>query len=147
MDLPNDIYSASRRKTLERYAERVEGNASGLVLVAYTQPLDNRARNALEKSFAALGYGNAPCTYANVNGLDARAGFSLIEGLDPLCLVATDEAAAQLCAQAARQTFPYWRQTRLFGREARAFPQLNNSLATESDRQAVWRSLKTLPSC
>ena len=145
MDLPHDIYSVGRRATLERFAQRLEGSPSGLVLAVFTEPLDARARDALQKSFAALGYGSAACTFADAAGLDAREAFSLIEGLDPLCLVATDEAAAALCAQAARATFPFWLQTRLFGREARAFPRLNALLETEQDRQAVWRSLKTFP--
>ena len=139
-----NIYAYSREAMLDAHAERLAGNDAGLVLVVYTEAPSEVAKNALDKSFAAIGYGNDVCLYANVDGLEAGNVFDLVEGIDPLGLIACDAKAAELCAQAVRQPFPPMQKMRLFGREARAFAQLNTMFDTETDRQAVWHMLKSM---
>lgn len=139
-----DIYAQGREEAFARFGERLEGNRSGLVLVACTQPVSDAAREALRKSFAALDYSRDACTYARMEGLDANDAFALVEGIDPLCLIAADAQAAQICAQAARQDFPLMQPLRLFGRNARAFENINALLETEQSRQALWHLLKSL---
>ena len=145
MATKGDIYAFGREQAFARFAQRVTGPGDGLVVVVYTEPLDDAATNALQKSFSALGYGTRPCTFADVGGLDPQEAFSLVEGIDPLCLVASDAAAARLCARAVRADFPLMQPVRLFGRDARGFPSLNGQLETERDRQLVWHVLKSLP--
>ena len=139
-----DIYAFSRESILEEHAGRLEGNREGLVLVVFTEPLNDAATNALQKSFNALGYGNDANLYANIDGLSRDAVFDLVEGIDPLALVACDAKAVDLCSQAVRQPFPPMQKTRLFGREARAFAHLNTMFETEMDKQAVWHQLKSM---
>ena len=139
-----NIYAYERNHTFEHYADRLEGNRDGLILVVFTEAPSDAARNALSKSFAAIGFGHDACTFALLEGLLPDEVFTLVEGVDPVALVACDAKAAGLYGQAVRQEFPVMQRTRVFGREARAFPRLNAMLETEADRQAVWHLLKTM---
>ena len=139
-----NIYAQARNHVLQEHASRMRGSTSGLVLVVFTEPLTDVAENALEKSFEAIGFGTECTTYADLTGLSPEEAFALVEGVDPLALVATDETAAQLCAQAVRQPFPPSCKLRLFGREARAFANLNGMFGSEAGKQTVWHLLKSL---
>ena len=138
------MYGYTRSRTFETYASRLSGNKNGLALVVYTEKLTDAAKNALEKSFAAIGFDAGACTYAQLEGLAPDEVFALVEGIDPLVLVACDHDAADACSKAVRQAFPEMQRTRLFGREARAFTRLNAMLETEATRQALWHLLKTM---
>ena len=144
MTREGNIYAYARMHQMDVHADRVCGSKDGLVLVVFTEEPASEARNALEKSFDAIGYDARSCAYAGLAGLEPGAVFELVEGIDPLVLVACDAQAAELCAQAARQPFPALQPTRLFGRDARAFAHLNEMLSTETDRQRVWHALKSL---
>ena len=139
-----NIYAYGRAHAFERYADRLEGNRDGIALAIYTEQLNDAAKNALEKSFAAIGFDAGACTFAHIDNLAPDEVFALVEGIDPLALVACDAKAAELYGQAVRQEFPPMRRMRLFGREARAFTRLNTMLEQEADRQAVWHLLKTM---
>lgn len=139
-----NIYGYGRVRAFEQQADRLEGNRDGIALAIFTEAPTDTAKNALEKSFAAIGFEAGACTYANIDDLMPDAIFALVEGIDPLVLVACDEKAAGLYSQAVRQAFPPMQRMRVFGREARAFPHLNAMLEQEADRQAVWHLLKTM---
>ena len=139
-----NIYAYAREQVMAQHAKRIEGSSEGLALVVFSEPLSDAARNALDKSFAAIGYDSDACTFADIGGLSADDVFDVVEGIDPLVLVATDAGAAKLYSQAVRQDFPPMRTVRVFGREARAFPKLNDMLETERDKQSVWHLLKSL---
>lgn len=144
MAAQGNIYSANREEAFARFGERLAGSEAGLVLIAFTQELAPEAREALDKSFAALGFGREACTYAKLEGLEPQDVFALVEGIDPLCLVAADAQAATLCSQAVRQDFPLKRALRLFGREARGFASINDMMAKPEDKQLLWHLLKSL---
>lgn len=139
-----NIYAYARERIMDEQGERITGNPSGVVLAVFTEPPGDAARNALDKSFQRLEFGAGACTFADLSGLAAGDVFDIVEGMDPLLLVATDEAAASSCADALRTPFPLERQARVSGREARAFRNLNAMFGTERDRQLVWHLLKSM---
>jgi len=144
MNEPDNIYAHARNRIFAEQPERVSGGNTALALVIFSEQLSDAAKNALEKSLAAIGYESDERAYACVEGLSPEEAFDIVEGIDPLVLVAADETAATLYAQAVRQAFPMMRQVRVFGREARAFPHLNAMVDEQADKQAVWHLLKTL---
>ncbi len=77
--------------------------------------------------------------------LNAQALFLLLEGLDPLCLIATDEQAAQTLAQAYRCEVPPEQACRVFGRPCVAFQSFSSMLNNPQDKQIAWALLKRLP--
>ena len=95
-----------------------------LVCVASGSALSERSRAALNSAMASLGYGSGACTFAAVEGLDDQALFLLVEGLDPLCLIATDSTAAAALGRAYRCEVP--------GRCSRSCPASENRKRPES---------------
>ena len=169
------MYEVTLEETWELFAPYLDGARAGVVCVASATRLDAAARNALENSAAALGYGRACCTYvvlrpgsatrettdggedgtaegrgaahevAGETALDGQALFLLLEGLDPLVVVAADAEAARALGAAYRQEVPLDGACRLFGRDAVAFKSFEHMLDDAQSKQAAWALLKKLP--
>ena len=143
-----NMYDVSAREVRELFADYLDGAALPLVLVLSRAPLAAAARQALESSARALGYGEDSCAFAVLEAdgaaLDANALFLLVEGLDPLCLVAADEDAARLLEAAYRQEVPTGAASRVFGRSAVAFRSFEAMLGTSDEKQRAWALLKKL---
>lgn len=77
--------------------------------------------------------------------LDPVAIFSLIEGLDPLVVVALDAGAAHLLSATYKQDIILERAGQLFGRPLVAFADFASHLENPDAKQRAWRLLKTLP--
>ena len=112
------------------------------------------AHNAIEKSLEAFGYGSNACTFVSLMPidaqreggdipLDAQALFLLIEGLDPLHIIACDTAATTALAQAYRTHYNTDAPIRVFGRSSAAFSDLDALLQTPAGKQTAWRVLKS----
>ena len=78
-------------------------------------------------------------------GLDDQALFLLVEGLDPLCLIATDSTAAAALGRAYRCEVPLGKPGRAFGRSVVAFRDFDAMLDDGQDKQIAWALLKKLP--
>ena len=147
-------YGASAAEVAELFADYVEGDSTKPALVVSTRALGEGARVALEKSLAAFGYGNDACTYATVLpvdrsaeggdiALDSRALFLLIEGIDPLYVVVADRFSAERIARAYRAAFDFDAPTRLFGRSAVVFEDLEKLVESPEGKQIAWKALKS----
>ena len=146
-----NMYEVTLEETWELFGSYLNGAKAGLVCIVSEKPLSAEAKSALENSAAALGYGRAGCTFAtladadNKTALDAQALFLLIEGLDPLVVVATDAEAARSLGGAYRQDVPLDAPFRLFGRSAVAFAAFESLLENAQSKQVAWALLKKLP--
>ena len=152
----SNMYSASADEIWGLFADYVEGSPDAGALALSTGPLSPTACNALEKSLAAFGYGNDALAYATLlphgvdaNGageaLDPQAEFLLIEGLDPICLIACDERAIASLETTYRTTCKRDAAQHVFGRPCVAFGDLPILLTTDQGKQRAWSLLKTLP--
>lgn len=137
------MYEVALDETWELFAEQLDGARSGLVLALSQRSLDERSRSALDGSSAALGYG--ACTFAAVEGLDGQALFLLVEGLDPLCLIAADREAVRALEGAFRCEVSLGKPSRVFGRTCVAFESFPAMLDDGQDKQVAWALLKKLP--
>ena len=155
-ELPrSNIYEAGAASIAELFGSYIEEAGVGgpcIVLVLSALSLGRAERDAVEKSFAALGYGRYACTYATLspegeNGatLDPQALFLLVEGLDPLCVAATDATTVQALGQAYRTEFATDSGIRVFGRPSVAFRNLASLLDTDAGKQKAWRIFKSIP--
>ena len=138
-------YEVALDETWELFGQCMSGSRAGLACAVSSEPLSDTAVNALESSLAALGYGRDACTYATTDGLDEQALFVLLEGLDPLCIIAADGKSAALLGQAYRCSVPSGKATRLLGRTTVAFLDFESLLANAQDKQIAWALLKKLP--
>ncbi len=144
----SNIYEANGRAVLDLYSDYVSENGSMLVCVVSAQALSAGARNATESSMTALGYGKGQTfvvlTVDDV-ALSSQDLFSLIEGVDPLVVIATDAPAAAALSHAYRADVAPGCACRLFGRDAIAFRDLESMLATPEDKQRAWALFKKIP--
>lgn len=151
----SNIYSASAEEISGLFGDYLEGNAACPVLVVSSQPLNDAARDALAKTFASFGYGTDDvCGYATLApaadpdagvSLDPQALFLLVEGLDPVCVVCTDEESATRLGKAYRVEYELDAPVRVFGRPAVAFRDFAAMLADDEGKQRAWHILKSLP--
>ena len=168
--LNSNMYAISAEGTWTHFSEHLSGVCAGLWCVVSTQELNELAKNALEKSAAALGYKQDACTYFVLKSKQARKNEGeflgegstapsnenastlsdkdivlCIEAADPLCLLATDAEAASTLSRAYEQNFFINTPTRILGRCALAFTNFEALLEKPEDKQKAWKLLKKLP--
>lgn len=206
------MYEVNATSTLEVYGDFVEGTGNELLLTISTRTLNASAREALEKSAAALGYGTRGVAYvattiggepvsrgadklgnASDEGEPERVGgservgdpesansfgsagdpkhasdpkpsncpessfdfeeatlgasdlLSIIEGLDPLAIMAADTQATALLGRAYRRELTLDAATRIMGRTAVTFCCFKDLLDEPNKKQKAWALLKKLP--
>lgn len=165
--------TASIAELFESHIENYRGNSACIALSISKHPLDIIAQDAIGKSLAALGYGHEACTYATLAPkelasnahtneaptayppetasvgddavLDAQALFVLVEGLDPLFVIATDDASTHALEKAYRAKYELNSAIRVFGRPSAAFHDLTSLLETDRGKQQAWRLFKSFP--
>ena len=139
------------RQALEPYAAWLHGNALGSILVvkaipgpaeeAGAEPFSGEDGTALDKAFAALGYGDDAWLgiYACISEddeLDAKALATIASLITPAAVVACDSKAAALCRKAALDGF----------QGPRAYVELKSfeaSLEDDAAKKKEWAALKT----
>ena len=136
------MYEVALDEAWELFDEHLDGARSALVCVASGNGSSERSRAALNSAMASLGYGSGACAFAAV---DDQALFLLVEGLDPLCLIATDSTAAAALGRAYRCEVPLGKPGRAFGRSVVAFRDFDAMLDDGQDKQIAWALLKKLP--
>lgn len=147
-----NMYEVNATTTLAIYSAVVKGTPNSSVLVISSQTLSQTAHDAIVKSFDALEYGRDACAFALtrtssetsegivLGAFDLR---TLVEGIDPLCLIATDESAASLLGEAYRLTLPFHVEFSLMGRHTITFRDLESLLKTDQGKQKAWRLFKS----
>ena len=148
-------YGATEREMSELFSDYLQGDSSRPALVIGQRLPSSNVRNALEKSMESFGFEPETCTYASIRpitdsgedndaALDHQALFLLIEGLDPLYVIAVDSFATNLLSQAYRTQLAEDAPIRVFGRPSAAFSNLEAMLETPDGKQSAWRVLKSL---
>ncbi len=143
--MSSNKYEVALDETWDLFADQLSGARAGLVLCVSAEKLGSKAAGALKSSAKAFGYGEGSCTFASVSGLEANALFVLVEGIDPICLVATDGKGAALLGQAYQCSVPSGKPSRLLGRTCVAFLDFEQMLENDADKQIAWALLKKLP--
>lgn len=149
-------YGATAVEICELFGDYLQGDATCYAFVMSSSTLSELARDAIEKSMQAFGYDEGGCAFttltptgadaqADAITLDASAVFMLVEGLDPLFVIATDAQSCSALGAAYRSDVPLDSPTRLFGRPAAGFADLDQLLQTPQGKQRAWKVLKTLP--
>lgn len=140
------MYGVAAEGVLAVYGSLLEGTGNETVLAVSSNALGESARKALAASTEALGYGRDCLALVATEGvLGSNDLLTIVEGLDPLCLVATDAKASALLAQAYRHDVEPDAACRLMGRSVVAFRDLAALMNTPEDKQRAWALLKKLP--
>ncbi len=147
-----NMYEVNATTTLAIYSAVVKGTPNSSVLTISSSVLSQTAHDAIVKSFDALEYGRDACAFALTRApSEALEGIvlgafdlrTLVEGIDPLCLIATDEAAVNLLGEAYRMALPFHVEFSLMGRHTITFRSFESLLETESGKQKAWKLFKS----
>ena len=129
----SNIYGAGAASIFELFGDYVEGDAGRAALVLASKRPCDASLDALDKSFAAFGYGTDAFSVATIEPLDASA-----EGGDiPL--------DSQLACLAYRSQFEQDAPARVLGRPAVMFRNLDALMESDAGKQKAWKLLKSLP--
>lgn len=130
------------------YGSHVTGAPASTLLVLSETPLGDAALEALEKSAASLEFGAAPLARVVVETDEGKLGAedvrTIVEGLDPVALVACDAFAAEVLSAAYRTPVTLDADNRLMGRTAAIFQDFEGMMGTGADKQRAWALLKKL---
>lgn len=141
------IYGYAARSVLTKYAPFVEGNALDSLLVLSASPLEAAARSAICASAERLGYGRDGCSWAWISPEPGLAGESLkelVEGLDPIAIIATDPSALSALAQAYGAAAEPNSISRMNGRAVVGLNEFETMLENDDAKQLAWRLMKQL---
>lgn len=100
------------------------------------------AREALQQKPDAPAPADSPAT--GLDMLSTSDVLTIIESIDPLCLVAADIVSGRTLSAAYQQTITPFVRTRLLGRDTLVIDNLEQALGTDAAKQHLWAALKTL---
>lgn len=134
------------------FGAHLSGKLGGLVGIVSNLPLGPSAQKALESSASALGFGEGSCCYViirtanddDASRLGANDLHMVIEGVDPLVLVAADAQAASVLSHAYQCDVPTNNASRVLGRTCVAFKGFEQMLDSPDNKQRAWALLKRL---
>lgn len=142
------MFEVTGESVLTLYGSHLTGTPASTLLVLSEKPLSDEAREALEKSAASLEFGEAPVAQAVLEGDGARLGAedvrTILEGIDPVAVVAADAFAGETLSAAYRTPITLDAANRLLGRTAVVFEDFEALMKTPADKQRAWALLKKL---
>lgn len=142
------MFEVTGESVLTLYGANVTGTPLSALMVASETPLGEAALEALEKSAASLDFGSAPLALLVAESPDGKLGAedvrTIVEGLDPVALIATDAFAAELLSAAYRTPLTLDAPNRLLGRTALIFEDFEALMETPETKQKAWALLKQL---
>lgn len=142
-------YERIRRTYISPFAQHLEGSEDALFCVVSSFPLSASGKNALLATAKQLGYHEKQLAFIVLSKdeqtLSPQDLFTIIEALDPQCIVCTDHEAVRVAS--AGYNTPLALETReyLLGRNCCCFEAFEDMLANNELKQKAWACLKTLP--
>lgn len=144
----SNMFEVTGESVLMLYGSHVTGAPTSTLLVVSATALSETAREALEKSAASLEFGAAPLALMTMEAAEGKLGAedvrTIVEGLDPVALVATDASAAETLSAAYRTPVTLDEANCLLGRTAVIFQDFETLMKTPADKQRAWALLKKL---
>lgn len=142
------MFQVTGESVLVLYGSHVTGTPASTLLVLSETALGDTAQSALEKSAASLEFGTTPLAVVTAETAEGKLGAedvrTIVEGLDPTALVATDAFAAELLSAAYRTPVTLDAPNRLLGRTAIIFEDFEALMKAPADKQRAWALLKKL---
>lgn len=142
------MFEVTGESVLTLYASNVTGSPASALMVISETPLGEAATSALEKSATSLEFGSAPLALVTIDAPDGKLGAedvrTIVEGLDPVALVAADAFAAEVLSAAYRTPVMLDAPNRLLGRTAVIFEDFEALMNTPESKQRAWGLLKQL---
>lgn len=147
------IYEYEARMTLMLYGDFVEGDAGSVLAIVSEHKLPLDAVNALRASADRLGYGREGCAWVvmrteSEGGGQERLGDqdlrTIIEGIDPISVIATDSSSTRSISRAYGVEVPTNSVGRMNGRRFVGLGDFPLMLQEDGSKRRAWRLLRSL---
>lgn len=148
------MFEHAARSVMALYGGFVKGRPDSSLLIVSEHRLPSDASEALKASADRLGYGRNGCAWVVLRepGADdasaARLGESdlrtIVEGVDPIAVIATDGTSARALCDAYGARASVDSMTRMNGRRVVLLGDFPSMLADDDAKQRAWRLLKRL---
>lgn len=143
-----NIYEFNAASVLALYAPFVDGDPDDLLAVVSSQPAEGAARSAIEASADKLGFGRDRVAWVRLACEGAALGASeldgLVEGIDPVAVIAADGGAASALSRAFAAPLVLDAVNRARCRTIVAFNDFAAMLNDPDSKQRAWHLLKQL---
>lgn len=142
-------YERIRHTHVSPFSQHLEGSEDALFCTVSSSPLSAAGKNALLATAKQLGYHEKQLAFIVLSKdeqtLSPQGLFTIIEALDPQCVVCTDQEAVRVAS--AGYNTPLALETReyLLGRNCCCFEAFEDMLANNELKQKAWACLKMLP--
>lgn len=151
----SNIYTYNAANVLTTYAPFVKGNENCMLAAIGSHGVNDAVRNAMTASAQKLEYGTDCIAWIDIHAfgddeehseeaLGAHDLHMLLEGIDPVAIIALDEDGARLIADAYASTLHLDAANRVHGRTVVAFSDFASMLNSETSKQRAWNLLKQL---
>ncbi|MDO5789873.1 MAG: hypothetical protein Q4Q30_01265 [Eggerthella sp.] len=143
------IYERIAQSHVDSFQGTYHGPIGAAAIIVSVEELTEETKRALTASLKALGYAPQAIGWAQTAATgkpDASDNlFTLIEGIDPFCVVSTSHASTEALSRCYNTPLAIEAKTLLLGRACRCFEDLNALISTETGKHKAWGLLKTLP--
>ena len=141
------VYEQQRQTECAPYQEAYEGSLNALFcVVSHAAPSEPEQR-ALMATATHEGFVAQDIIWIATHNLDASGLATLIESVDPLCVVVLDQRTAEKLSRAYNQPFKLESCDTVLGRPCCCFVDFARMLETDSRKQRAWALLKEMLSC
>ena len=142
-------YERIAQSHVDSFQGTYHGSIGAAAIIVSVEEPTEEAKRALTASFKALGYSPQAIGWAQTAapGKPDASGdlFTLIEGIDPFCVVSTSHASTEALSRCYNTPLVIEAKTLLLGRDCRCFENLDALITTEAGKHKTWGLLKTLP--
>lgn len=145
------VYERQRAAECSALTPYFQGNMNALFCVVSQEAPSEQARKAIEATAARIGIAALDIFWIALRGveqpaeeLDAPSLLHLIEAIDPLCLVVTEQASARILSLAYNQPIKLDCCDGVLGRSCCAFVDFERMLQTDDRKQRAWALLKEM---
>lgn len=144
----SNIYAFDAARVLQEYLSFVRGDINCTVIVISEHALSDAAVDAIRKSVDKLGFGSDACAWVSLDAeshaLSSDDVLEMVEGIDPISIVAADSVSAAALSIAYGSDVSTDAANRTNGRTVVAFRDFEKMLDDKDSKQVAWSLLKRL---
>lgn len=161
-------YEINALGVLQLYGQFIDGDADSTLVIVSSRAASSRVRAALEASAERLGHRAEACAWVNLSGVGEASGaedpasgsasqddapepvlgahdlLTLLEGLDPAAIIATDAAAVSLVSATYETPMKMDAANRAACRTVVALADFEGALNDSEAKQKAWHALKKI---
>lgn len=140
----SSIYERVRTNRCEDFAGSYEGNLNAVFCTVSDGSASEEARAAIQATATRGGFMEADLIWVDSSTLEPADLFTLVETVDPLCVVILDQRAGEALSRAYNQPIKLEHIDSLLARPTVCFVDFTRTLQSDERKLQAWALLKEL---